>query len=300
MSETSAEELVELYLLYLVNEKGSAQSTVENYATSLYQFMEWLGENSMRWEVLSSDVFREYLYKLMKDEVGRNTIRLRFAACRSFYNYLMLRHNYTHNPLRVIALPKRPTSLPVVLTQQHVLNLLEAPFKVPLSKQAPAWVPYRDVAILEMFYSTGMRLAELVQLNQSDIDWERETVRVLGKGRKERILPLGSYVIKAVRRYIAEVRLDQDALFLSKLRRRITTRAVGHLLEKYIEPAGLPYAITPHKLRHSFATHLLDNGADLRSIQTLLGHTSLSTTQIYTHVSKEGVKKEYDRTHPRA
>ena len=298
MSQTTAEELVESYLLYLVNEKQSARSTVENYSRSLYGFLEW-GEVE-DWEKVSSDIFRDYLYHLMKQELSRNTIRLRFAAFRSFYNYLMLRYGYTKHPLKSISLPKKHASLPVVITQRQMISLLETPLRIPVSKQSPSWVPYRDAAILEMFYSTGMRLAELAQLDQSDISWEEETLRVMGKGQKERILPIGRHALSALELYIQKSELKQESLFISKLKKRITTRAIGNILEKYIEPAGIPFHITPHKLRHSFATHLLDNGADLRSVQALLGHASLSTTQVYTHVSKERLKKEYDRTHPRS
>ena len=177
---------------------------------------------------------------------------------------------------------------------------MEAPFKIEHPKQAPHWLPFRDAAILELFYSTGLRLAELASLKVEDIDWISETLRVIGKGNKERLLPIGGPAIVALQNYRHKAEVHQGALFLSKLKKQVSTRAINDLLKKYISAAEIPFEITPHKLRHSFATHLLDNGADLRSVQSLLGHASLSTTQIYTHVTKERLKVEYDKAHPRA
>jgi integrase/recombinase XerC/integrase/recombinase XerD len=167
-------------------------------------------------------------------------------------------------------------------------------------KQAPAWTPERDAAILEMFYSTGMRLAELASMDVEDIDSIQETARVIGKGRKERICPVGGPALLAVQKYRAKAGVHEGALFLSKVRKRITGQAIADVVEKYWKHCGLPIHITPHKFRHSFATHLLNHGADLRSVQTLLGHASLATTQIYTHVSTQKMRQTYDDAHPRA
>jgi integrase/recombinase XerC len=178
--------------------------------------------------------------------------------------------------------------------------LLTAPKKIERANQAPAWGAARDAAILELFYSSGLRLSELVALNVTDIDPFSETVRVIGKGRKERIVPVGEIAMQAIQRYRHEAIIKSGPLFISKLRRRISARSVWLLLRKYLGRTSIQLQASPHKLRHSFATHLLDNGADLRSVQTLLGHVNLSTTQIYTHVTAERLKKAYDEAHPRA
>jgi integrase/recombinase XerC/integrase/recombinase XerD len=236
----------------------------------------------------------------MKAEKARATIRLHFAGLRAFYRYLTRRQGLKRNPLLDVPLPKKQSTLPVVMSQQQVLDMLALPLTYPHEKQAPQWIGERDAAILEMFYSTGMRVSELTALNVESIDTRAEIIRVLGKGNKERICPIGSHAQQAVQRYRAKASVHQGPLFISKLRRRISNQAINDIIEKYWLASGLPVHITPHKFRHSFATHLLDNGADLRSVQTLLGHSSLSTTQLYTHVSQLRMKQSYDKAHPRA
>jgi len=172
--------------------------------------------------------------------------------------------------------------------------------RIPKEKQAPVWMPQRDAAILELFYSSGLRLAELTSLNAADIDPYSESVRVLGKGRKERVVPVGSPALVAIQQYRQAAKVDAGPLFLNKARKRLSTTAVWSLLKRYLRHTTIPLEVSPHKLRHSFATHLLDAGADLRSVQALLGHASLSTTQIYTHVSIERLRTAYDDAHPRA
>jgi site-specific recombinase XerD len=171
------------------------------------------------------------------------------------------------------------------------------PLRVDPDKKSPAWLPLRDASILELFYSCGLRISELLALDVKHLDFIGETVRVVGKGSKERIVPIGGPAINAIQRYRQEAAVTSGPLFLST---RITQQAVDQLLKKYLKRSSIPFAISPHKLRHSFATHLLDAGADLRSVQALLGHASLSTTQIYTHVTKERLKQAYDTAHPRA
>lgn len=197
-------------------------------------------------------------------------------------------------------LPKLEKKLPVVLTLSQVETLLNLPLNTPREKQAPAWAPERDAAILELFYSTGVRISELASLNVEDVDVYSETLRVIGKGRKERICPVGGPAIRAMQRYQSRLGVYSGPLFRSKVGKRMTNQAINNVVEKYWKLSGLPVQVTPHKLRHSFATHLLNNGADLRSVQTLLGHASLSTTQIYTHVTTERMKEVYEDAHPRA
>jgi len=204
------------------------------------------------------------------------------------------------NPLKEVLLPKAEKKLPLLLTVKQINELLCTPFKVEREKQAPPWVAARDAAIMELFYSSGLRLQELVLLDVAHIDPYSESVRVFGKGRKERVVPVGAPALAAIQKYRHEAGVNTGPLFISKLRKRLSTHAVWSLLKKYLRHTSIPISLSPHKLRHSFATHLLDNGADLRSVQSLLGHASLSTTQIYTHVTVERLKKAYNEAHPRA
>ncbi|MDA0811350.1 MAG: tyrosine recombinase XerC [Verrucomicrobia bacterium] len=290
---------VDAFLQFLAVEKNASARTVANYAHALREYREH-GKRFNSWQECSADDFRLYLFDLMKRELKRSTIRLHFAALRSFYKFLTYRHGLAINPLLDVQLPKAEKGLPVVMTLTQVEELLALPLNVEQDKQAPSWAGARDAAVLELFYSTGTRLQELVDMNVQDIDTYNDSVRVIGKGRKERVCPIGSHAMLAIQRYRQAANVHDGALFISKLRSRITARAVSDILQKYLRLSEIPLKISPHKLRHSFATHLLDNGADLRSVQALLGHSSLSTTQIYTHVSVERMKKVYDSAHPRA
>lgn len=286
-------------------ERTASPRTLENYRHALQRFAAWhddgqADESRTSWSELGADAFRRYLFHLMKSGMSRATVRLHFAALRSFYRYLTRRCGLENNPVADVLLPKLEKKLPVVLTEAQVLEMLELPLKIEQSRQAPCWIGHRDGAILELFYSTGIRLAELVALDVSDIDPFTETLRVMGKGSKQRVCPIGVPAMRALQQYRSRAQVEEGALFLSKLRRRITGRAVSDILRKYLEASDIGLSISPHKLRHSFATHMLDHGADLRTVQTLLGHASLSTTQIYTHVSVERMKKVYDQAHPRA
>ncbi len=236
----------------------------------------------------------------MKAGRARSTIRLVFSALRSFYHFLVTRNHLKNNVLLDINLPKPEKQLPRFLTHSQVNSLLTTPRKGHQTKQAPAWAAIRNEAIFELFYSSGLRLAELVSLEVRDVDTISETVRVLGKGAKERICPVGRPALNAISRYCREARVHAGPLFINKSRSRLSGRSVWLAMKKYLREAGLPSDLSPHKLRHSFATHLLDNGADLRSVQSLLGHASLSTTQIYTHVTTERLKRAYLSAHPRA
>lgn len=284
---------------FLSVEKNVSPRTLINYERALVDYRA-KARRFESWEAASADDFRWYLFDTMKRGLARSTVRLQFAALRSFYKYLTQRRGLAKSPLLDVQLPKPEKKLPVVLTVKQIEDLLEMPLKMEHPKQTPSWVPQRDKAVMEVFYSCGLRLGELVALDVKDFDFYTESIRVLGKGAKERVCPLGSHALEAVQAYRGAAKVTEGPLFLSKLRRRITSRAVSDLLKKYLDASGIPIRATPHKLRHSFATHLLDNGADLRSVQALLGHSSLSTTQIYTHVSTERLKKAYDESHPRA
>lgn len=298
-SVTLPPSLDEEFLEFLDVERRSSPRTLVNYRHALSEYRA-RHKGFTSWEALTADDFRRYLFEMMKRDLGRATIRLHFAAFRSFFKWLTRRRGWKHNPLLDVQLPKQEKKLPVVLTIAQVEQMLELPTKIEKDKQAPAWAPERDAAILEVFYSTGMRLSELVSLDVEDMDTIAEVARVIGKGRKERLCPVGSHALAAVQRYRQKAGVHDGALFRSKLGTRITTQAVADVIAKYWRKSGLPVHVTPHKFRHSFATHLLDNGADLRSVQTLLGHASLSTTQIYTHVSTQRMREVYENAHPRA
>ena len=236
----------------------------------------------------------------MKRGQARSYLRLQFSALRTFYQFLAGRKGLRRDPVRELQLPKIDKKLPLVLTRQQIEELLAAPLKVAKQRAAPGWMPLRDIAIMELFYSSGLRLSELGALNVVDVDLYTESVRVFGKGRKERICPVGFPALEAISRYRAAANVHSGPLFINKLRKRMSTRSIWLILKRYLRHTSIPISISPHKLRHSFATHLLDRGADLRSVQALLGHASLSTTQIYTHVTTERLKKAYADAHPRA
>jgi integrase/recombinase XerC len=299
MSHAKKDQLLERYIEHLEVERNASPRTIIAYRHSLNQFKLFAGPHSS-WRSCTADQFRAFLLECMKKGMARSYVRLRFAALRSFYKYLVERVELAENPLTAVQLPKTEKNLPVVLSVDQVDELLTAPKKIERENQAPGWACARDAAILELFYSSGLRLSELVALNVADIDPFSETVRVIGKGRKERVIPVGEIALQAIQRYRLEAKIQSGPLFISKLRKRISTRSVWLLLKKYLAQTSIQLRASPHKLRHSFATHLLDNGADLRSVQTLLGHANLSTTQIYTHVTVERLKKAFDAAHPRA
>ncbi len=297
-SRASKDRLVEEFLSFLEVERNASPRTLRIYRTALRDFQ--AQTSAPPWRQCTAQHFRDYLFDLMKRKQARSYVRLQFSALRSFYRFLVARNRLTKNPVREIQLPKAEKKLPLVLTQSQIGELLAAPLQVKKPRSAPVWMPQRDAAILEVFYSSGLRLAELASLNVSDLDIYTESVRVLGKGRKERVCPVGAPALQAVSRYRAAANVHSGALFLNKARRRISSRSIWLILKRYLRYTSIPIPLSPHKLRHSFATHLLDNGADLRSVQALLGHASLSTTQIYTHVTTERLKKAYAEAHPRA
>lgn len=295
---TDSDEIA--FFEFQATEKSGSPRTLANYRDAMAAYQKWRGEKFSGWRGEEADDFRDYLFALMKQGFKRATIRLRFAALRSFYKFLVLRKGLSRSPVAEVLLPKPERSLPVVLTVSQIDELLGMPLRGTVDKKTPLWLPMRDAAILELFYSCGLRISELLALEVRHVDFIGESVKVKGKGSKERIVPVGGPALTAIQRYRQEAAVTSGPLFLSTRRTRITQQAVDQLLKKYLKRSSIPFAISPHKLRHSFATHLLDAGADLRSVQALLGHASLSTTQIYTHVTKERLKDAYDSAHPRA
>jgi integrase/recombinase XerC len=299
MAYQKKDRLLERYLEYLEVERNASPRTIIAYRHALAKFKTF-GGDKISWSECTAQQFRGFLLDCMKERMARSYVRLTFAALRSFYKYLVEREGFCDNPLREVQLPKMEKKLPIVLSVSQVDELLTTPGRVERQGQAQTWAAARDAAMMELFYSSGLRLSELAALNVADVDTFSETVRVLGKGRKERIVPVGQIALKAIQQYRLEANVQSGPLFLSKLRKRISTRSIWLMLKKHLSQTSIQLRISPHKLRHSFATHLLDNGADLRSVQTLLGHVNLSTTQIYTHVTMERVKKAYDEAHPRS
>lgn len=298
MKRPNRDRFADEFFTFLEVERNASPRTLINYRHAIEEFRKT--PNLPGWKELTADHFRRYLFECSKRGIARPTIRLHFAALRTFYKFLTERHGLKENPLKEVQLPKLEKKLPLVLTTKQIDELLSAPLRVEKSGRAPVWMPARDAAILELFYSSGLRLAELVSLDVGHVDVFSESVRVLGKGRKERVVPVGAPALAAIQKYRQEANVQAGPLFISKVRRRITHANVWLAIRRYLPHTSIPLKISPHKLRHSFATHLLDAGADLRSVQSLLGHASLSTTQIYTHVTIERLKTAYDEAHPRA
>ncbi|MHC4631512.1 MAG: tyrosine recombinase XerC [Planctomycetota bacterium] len=247
-----------------------------------------------------TDTVRTYLAFLNEKQYSKATIARKLATLRSFYKFLVKRSQVSSNPVVAVRTPKQEKKLPRFLEYAEVQKLLETP---PVN----SWLGARDRAILETLYSTGIRVSELVALNMDDIDFLGEVVHIRGKGKKERISPIGSSALQVIQHYMEfrnkraqnNSNFDSKVLFVNKHGRRLSTRSVRRKMDKYLKMAGLDPAISPHTLRHSFATHMLNNGADLRSVQELLGHQSLSTTQIYTHLTTKKLKEVYENAHPR-
>jgi len=286
------------FLTWLAAEKNASPRTVSAYADSIDAFRKFRPQ--VAWPSLRADDYREWILDMMKRRMARSSIRLRLSALRSLHAFLLLRRVVAKNVVREVEMPKAGRQLPQFMTTGQVETLIESPLARTKSKQAPEWMPARDTAIIELFYSTGMRLSELAGLDVGDVDVIGETARVTGKGSKERVCPVGGPALAAISRYRQAARVHDGALFINKSRNRLSTRSIWAMIKGRLIQAGLPSSLSPHKLRHSFATHLLDNGADLRSVQILLGHASLSTTQIYTHVTIERLKSAYGASHPRA
>ena len=321
----NTKELFDEFLNYLRYERHFSPHTAKCYSADLKQFAEFLESclggagagqepgsadggatavmtTSARPFVLEApaDTIRRFLGFLHEQEYSKSTTARKLATLRSFYKFCMRRGYVNESPVATIRTPKLDKRLPKFLTVEQIQKLLDTP-------DVDTLLGARDRAMLETVYSTGIRVSELVDLNMEDVDFEGECLRVRGKGKRERVAPIAPTALQAIRRYLdmrnADSRsqsFDQQALYVNKHGQRLSTRSVRRKLDKYLLEAGLDPTISPHTLRHSFATHMLNNGADLRSVQQLLGHQSLSTTQIYTHVTTDRLKTVYDDAHPRA
>lgn len=288
---------VQKFLTFLESEKNASGHTVKNYAIDLREFEIFLDKKKME-EVDYVDI-RSFLAVLKDKNYSKSSISRKLACIRSFFKFLAREEVVKVNPSAGIATPKREKKLPDFLEPQEVVRLIEAP-------AAANWEGRRDRAILETLYSSGLRVSELVGLNHDDLDLFSALVRVRGKGKKERIVPLGQVALKSIQDYTQQQppKLRDNGLkkplYLNRSGGRLTDRSVRRMILKYCRVTGLKKEVSPHMLRHSFATHMLDRGADLRSVQELLGHENLSTTQIYTHVTTKRLKEAYEAAHPRA
>jgi integrase/recombinase XerC len=305
------------FLKHLAADRGASEYTRRNYRQALDEFTRWHRSERTAappWTNLNRDDFRAYLRFLGREQVSRASVRLRFSALRSFYKFLVRRGIVASTPIKNIQLPKLERRLPRFLTADQMNSLLNAPLlefaeQSAVAKEKNAEIDrtifFRDAAILETIYSCGLRISELCGLRVEDLDTSERIVRVRGKGKKERITPIGDHALEAMNYYWKTLgsipEPAQPVFWVSRHQPRpVAARVVQARLKRYLVRAGLDPELTPHKLRHSYATHLLDGGADLRSVQELLGHAHLVTTQVYTHVSIERLKKAYDSAHPRA
>ena len=288
------DKYIEKFMRYLEIEKNYSSHTILNYKLDLNDFRKFCGELDL--EKIDYLLFRKYLAVLKEKNLGNRTVGRHLSTLRSFFRFLTRDGYLKANPILSLSSPKTEKYLPQFLTEEEATKLIESAF----GKTDKDELGLRDRAILEAFYSTGIRISELVSLNIDDIDFIGGVAKVLGKGKKERIVPIGDIAAGAIRKYLDKRKKKIDVLFLNKNGTRITTRGVRYVMRKYINTIGMREGVSPHTLRHSFATHLLNRGADLRTVQELLGHANLSTTQIYTHLTTEKLKNVYDKSHPRA
>lgn len=291
--------LIHEFINYLSVERGLAMNTLESYGRDLRQYSQFLEEDDANLDAVSRTTILNYLLFLQKQGKATATIARRLAALKAFYQFLVREKRIKSDPTANLESPKLEKRLPRVLTVKEVERLLAQPDPAQPSGM-------RDRAMLELLYATGIRVSELVSLNVGDVNLEAGYIRCAGKGSKERIVPLGSLAIQSVREYLNHGRSklvkdrEETALFVNHHGHRLTRQGFWKIVKRYADDARIEKEITPHTLRHSFATHLLENGADLRSVQEMLGHADISTTQIYTHVTRGRLKEVYARTHPRA
>ncbi len=306
MIKMELEDLKNRYMDYLSDSVGYSSNTINAYRRDIEQFIEYLKNNLGSTRIEDGDtgidfhIIRQYLGELFQ-KYTKKSIARKLSAIRSFFLYLEERGYIKKNPFPDIATPRIEKKIPAHLSVDEMFALLDSPGKKDISG-------IRDTAILEVLYSCGLRVSEMAQLNVSDIYFDERLIRVKGKGNKERIIPIGKKAIHELRNYISHTEtirnrlygsIEQSPVFLNLKGGRLTTRSISRIVKKYAFKSGIMKAISPHAIRHSYATHLLDGGADLRSVQELLGHVSLSTTQRYTHVSLQRLMEVYDRAHPR-
>jgi len=291
--------MLEEFIRHISLERNLSSHTIRNYFSDLSQFYEYLTGVFKKDTLLIEDlrnidhvILRAFLANLYEKGLSKSSVARKISTIRTFFNYMCREGNLVNNPGKMVSTPKRGKTLPKFLSVDEADRLLGTPV-------GEDRLSIRDRAILETFYSAGLRIGEIVAINIEDLNLSEGLIKVKGKGRKERIVPVGEKAVDAIKKYLATSQLTNTLpLFLNKYGKRITTRSVHRIVDKYKKLSGL-WDITPHSLRHSFATHLLEGGADLRSVQEMLGHASLSTTQRYTHISMDKLMEVYDKAHPR-
>lgn len=293
---------IENFSEYLKHERRASLHTVKNYMVDLKQFLEFLEKKvgdavgGVDLSKIDSMIVREYVGSMHGNKSSTSVAR-KLSSIRSFFEFCLKKDFVKNNPAKEVASPKIPKRIPKFLTVDEIVALLKLP-------DGEAILGSRDKAILELLYASGLRVSELVGLQLTDLDLKEGVVKVLGKGRKERLVPVGEKACDALKKYLelrpTLVKDDDQSFFVNKHGKRISVRSVERMLNKYLKLSGINKTVTPHVLRHTFATHLLNAGADMRGIQELLGHSSLSTTQKYTHISLEKMMEVYDKAHPKA
>lgn len=304
MVENNLDNLLGQFIDYMVVERNVSPKTIEAYANDIIDFARFLAqEEEVPWQdvdLTKVDVLsvRHYMSHLSNKGMKKSSMSRHLVALRSFFRYLCREDVLQASPPSLISMPKAEKPLPKFLYSEELEALLSAP--------SDDYAGLRDKAILEVIYAAGLRVSELTGLNVGDIDFQVGYCRVIGKGNKERLVPLGKPALKALEHYFGaregkgQALKRDDPVFLNRSNQRISSRSIRNIVDKYMKQAGMFQHISPHTLRHSFATHLLENGADLRSVQEFLGHSNMKTTQIYTHITKSRMKSVYDKTHPRA
>jgi len=299
-------EAVNGFLNYLAVEKGFSENTTAAYHNDLSQLVSFAEKEAARrgsapsWAGFTRQDMLAYLLNLKERSYAATTVARKVAAAKSFFGFMMAEGRIKENPTQNVGSPRIGRSLPKPMSIGQVRHLLEQPAKLSTPEAK------RDRAMLELLYASGMRVSELVSLNLDDVDTEDDYVRCFGKGHKERLVPIYRQAALAVKEYMKETRphlvhsAEEEALFVNLRGERLTRQGLWQILKGYVKSAGLDAGVTPHTLRHSFATHMLSGGADLRSVQELLGHANISTTQVYTHLTSEHIRRSYERSHPRA
>jgi integrase/recombinase XerC len=298
------------FLTHLAKERNVSPNTIKAYERDCSEFVvflsEYYGGATWTWQGVDRLAMRVFMGRLTKRGLSKRSVARALAAVRGFYRYLATNESVDANPARAVGTPKAERHLPAYLDRAQIDVLFQM---AEMRAQSGRFIDVRNVAMLELFYSTGMRLSELYSLNRQDIDAVSQQVKVRGKGRKERIIPMGDHATLALRNYERKRdelaaslggKIDRTAVFLGRTGKRISVRGVQKIVGAFLEEVAEDAGLSTHSLRHSFATHLLDAGADLRAVQELLGHASVSTTQIYTHTSVERLKEVYRKAHPRA
>ena len=289
------------FFTYLEVEKNYSSHTILNYRIDLEEFASFLrsvscgasDEQSLPVEAVVYADLRRFLAQLKARRLKPRSLARKLSSLRSFFKFLQREKIIQTNPAKLLVTPKLDKPLPHFMSEEETVQLIESPKSGKINSP-------RDKAILEILYSAGIRVSELVGLNVDDVDFIGNIIKVMGKGKKERIVPIGNHALSALKEYLDGRKVDNKFIFVNKNGTRLGDRSVRNIINKYILEQAMAQHVTPHMFRHSFATHLLNHGADLRSVQELLGHVNLSTTQIYTHLTTEKLKKVYDQAHPRA